>query len=220
MQVKQIIMRFFSNTKQWFTIITVPFKRYLKKNMIRFCVVIMLIFPIIVGGMYSEIIPENTPIKAGDLLAYYGVAFGILNSFIYYRIEKKEKEKERNNKLRPAFSVNVEQNKETSLIFKISIKKICDSNLMYMHLYDEFISSYVEKEYCFYVTYNQTIENVKDIDTDYNITMDELIIDTDGYPKYVQIICNDTDNNSWDCCYYKIKDCDKYYYYPRDIDII
>ena len=50
--------------------------------------------------------------------------------------------------------------------------------------------------------------------------MDPDIIDRDGYPRYVQLICDDKEGNAWDCCYHKVKDCDKIYYYPRDFEII
>lgn len=50
--------------------------------------------------------------------------------------------------------------------------------------------------------------------------MDSDIIDTDGYPKYIQLLCDDKDGNAWNGCYYKVKDCDKIYYYPRDFEII
>ena len=50
--------------------------------------------------------------------------------------------------------------------------------------------------------------------------MDSDIIDSDSYPKYIQLLCNDKDGNTWNCCYYKVKDCDKIYYYPRDFEII
>ena len=50
--------------------------------------------------------------------------------------------------------------------------------------------------------------------------MDSEILDKDGFPQYVQLLCDDIDGNSWNCCYYKVKDCDKVYYYPRDFEII
>ena len=92
--------------------------------------------------------------------------------------------------------------------------------LSYLSLYDEFITTIVQNNHTFQVTYNKTTEECEAIKPQFNITMDDRIIDSDGYPKYVQLICNDKEGNAWNCCYYKVKDCDKMYYYPRDFEII
>ena len=70
------------------------------------------------------------------------------------------------------------------------------------------------------MTYNNAEEQAEMTINRFNITMDPDIIDSDGYPKYVQIQCEDKDSNSWNCCYYKIKNCEKVYYYPRDFEIL
>ncbi|MCR4615692.1 MAG: hypothetical protein K5756_06040 [Clostridiales bacterium] len=51
-------------------------------------------------------------------------------------------------------------------------------------------------------------------------TMDSEILDSDGFPKYVQLLCDDSDGNAWSCCYNKLHDCNNIYYYPGDIEII
>lgn len=89
-----------------------------------------------------------------------------------------------------------------------------------MHFYDEFISTIINDKYSFKTTFNKTIKETEGINPNYNITMDSEILDNDGFPKYVQLICDDSDGNSWNCCYYKVKDCNKVYYYPRDFEII
>ncbi len=195
-------------------------KLWFRRHQIKFGIFVMLLFPIVIGGIYAIPLPQIIAIDSGDLIAYYGAAFGILGSFAYYRIEKAHKEKERNKELTPVFSVIVERNEDDLRIFKISIQKISDSPLMYMHLYDEFVSASIEKNRSFNITYCRTIEELESIKPDYNITMDDAIIDADGYPKYVQILCDDIEGNSWNCCYYKIKDCNRYYYYPRDLEIL
>lgn len=51
--------------------------------------------------------------------------------------------------------------------------------------------------------------------------MDDAIIDkTDGYPKYMQLLCDDVDKNEWKCEYIKIRDGRKICYYPDMIEII
>ena len=176
--------------------------------------------PLVVGAIYALPLPRIIDVDAGDLLAYYGTTFGIIGSFIAYRIELNKKEKEKIKELKPIFYVSVELIDQNKGLFKIDITNHSTQMLSYLSLYDEFITTIVQNNHTFQVTYNKTTEECEAIKPQFNITMDDRIIDSDGYPKYVQLICNDKEGNAWNCCYYKVKDCDKMYYYPRDFEII
>lgn len=196
-------------------------RKYLKKN--KYFVglfVVLFIFPIIIGLIYAIPIPQFVAVDSGDLLAYYGTTFGIIGSFITYRHELNKSKKERINELKPAFIVEVKKVKKEEDIFNIEIINRSQQTVTFLHFYDEFISTIINDKYSFKTTFNKTIKETEDINPDYNITMDSEILDNDGFPKYVQLLCDDSDGNSWNCCYYKVKDCDKVYYYPRDFEII
>ena len=197
------------------------FRKYLKRN--KYFVglfVVLFMFPIIVGLIYAIPIPQFVAVDSGDLLAYYGTTFGIIGSFITYRHELNKSKKERINELKPAFIVDVKKIKKEEDIFNIEIINRSQQTVTFLHFYDEFISTIINDKYSFKTTFNKTIKETEGINPDYNITMDSEILDNDGFPKYVQLLCDDSDGNSWNCCYCKVKDCDKVYYYPRDFEII
>lgn len=197
------------------------FKKYLKRNKhLVGLFVALFIFPIIIGLIYAIPIPQIVAVDSGDLLAYYGTTFGIIGSFITYRHELNKSKKERIKELKPSFVVEVKKVSKEDSIFDIDIINRSQQTVTFLHFYDEFISTIINDKYSFKTTFNKTIEEAEGINPDYNITMDSEILDNDGYPKYVQLLCDDSDGNSWNCCYYKVKDCDKVYYYPRDFEII
>lgn len=197
------------------------FKKYLKRNKYIVGVfAVLFIFPIIIGLIYAIPIPQIVAVDSGDLLAYYGTTFGIIGSFITYRHEIKKRKKERIKELKPNFVVEVKKIDDKASMFNIDIINRSQQTISFLHFYDEFISTVISDKYSFKTTFNKTIGETKRIYPDYNITMDSEIIDDDGFPKYVQLLCDDSDGNAWNCCYYKVKDCDKVYYYPRDFEII
>lgn len=180
----------------------------------------VMMFPVLVGWIYSLPLPQFVAVDSGDLLSYYGVVFGIVSSFVIYRLELNKKEKERETELKPVFVVDVTLFDEKNGIFIVRIVNQTQKGLYFLNLYDEFVSSEVRKHYEFKVTYLKYDEELENLEIDYNITMDSDIIDADGYPKYIQLICDDSSRNAWNCYYCKIKDGDKTYYYPREIELI
>lgn len=182
--------------------------------------VILFIFPLIVGGLYALPLPQIIAVDAESLLAYYATVFGIIGSFITYRHELNKRKKERIRELKPTFIIEVTQEDKQLNIFKIDIINHSKQQLSFLYFYDEFISAIVEERYTFKTTYNKTISEEKVAAPDYNITMDPKIIDEDDFPKYIQLLCDDGDGNAWNCYYYKVNDCNKIYYYPRDFEII
>ena len=77
----------------------------------------------------------------------------------------------------------------------------------------------MKKNYSFKVVYTSLKENSEKVKLDYNFN-DSDLLDSDGKPKYVQILCDDIDGNVWNCCYYKIEDQDKIHYFPGKFEII
>ena len=193
-----------------------PFIKKCKTEII--LVIIILIFPAVIGLLYHLPVGRIIEIESGDLLSFYGTAFGIFGSFITYRYSKKKQEKQREAENRPVFIVDVEKKSD---IFNITITKQTDSLFTYFYLYDEFVSEKFFENFSATVIYNETDEKQAELHCDYNITMDPDIIDEkDGYPKYIQILCDDTDRYTWNCEFHKVNDCGRIYYYPRVIEIL
>jgi len=190
-----------------------------KNKIVIIIVAIVLIFPLLVGAIYALPLPQVIAVESGDLLAYYGTSMGILGSFITYQSERKKADKERAQKMKPIFAVEVCKSQDEQGLFDISITKLSEKPLSYMYLYDEFVSAAVSNKCVFKVMFCQIDAN-KIQDLDFNVTMDPEIMDNDDYPKYVQILCEDADGNTWNCCYYKVKNGNQIYYYPRDIEML
>ena len=200
-------------------------KRYLLKKYKTEIIIglFILFFPIIVGLIYNIPCPQIIAVEVGDLLAFYGTAGGIFASFVTYRNEKKKEKNSKRKELMPSFAVVVEKTEENPKMFRIKIRKLSESQITYVNLYDEYLTNVMEKENVKTVTYclsEEELEKEK-LEPDFNITCNDNIIDpNDNYPEYVQIICEDMENNCWSCCYFKINNGNEYYYYPREIEVL
>lgn len=178
--------------------------------------VLILVAPLIIGILYALPVKQIIQVESGDLLSYYATAFGIFVSFLLYREEVEKSKKERISELKPCFIVNVtESEKEGIFIVKIIDKT--ERPLTYLYLYDRFVSVEIDKESSFRVSYLR--DNLEEL-VDFNITMDDEILDDDGYPKYVQILCDDIDGNMWNSCYFRIKEGMNSYYNLRERELV
>lgn len=196
------------------------YKNYIKNHKgLVIIIAILLIFPIVVGLIYALPLPQIVAVDSGDLLAYYATAFGILGSFYTYRLEKRKNEKERRNELKPNFIIEIIK-RDKNDIFSLKISNHAKSSISHLYLYDEFLSVEAKEKYTLKISYLKSIEEINKLKPDFNITADDNIIDVDGYPKYIHLICDDSDRNTWSCCYHKISDCGKVYYYPSDFEIL
>lgn len=196
------------------------YKKYIKNNKgLVILIAILLIFPIVVGLIYALPLPQIVAIDSGDLLGYYATTFGILGSFYTYRLEKRKNEKERKSELKPNFIIEIIK-RDKNDIFSLKISNHARSSISHLYLYDVFLSAEAKEKYTLKISYLKSIEEVNKLKPDFNITADDDIIDVDGYPKYIHLMCDDSDRNTWSCCYRKITDCEKIYYYPRDFEIL
>lgn len=187
-------------------------KCFFKKNrLLLFSIIAIILFPLIIGAVYALPLPQIVAVDCGDLLSFYGTALGIFSSFVIYRQEKIKERKENLKILRPKLTVEVEKNGEQ---FLLKVQNYSDGPLMCVYLYDVYVGLVLEKKSEFSVCYCQnTYASIK-LNASYNITMDHEIMDSDGYPKYVQICCDDHEGNMWNCCFDKRSDGQKIFYYP------
>lgn len=201
------------------------FRRYIKRNKFQLILVsILFIFPLIVGLIYYLPVPQFIAVDSAALLTYYGTAFGIFSSFLTYRHEKIKEKKARNHSLMPKFLVEVTQSDpsdENNDIFNISITNLTENNLFYLFLYDEPISKQVPQKLIKKVAYYHSSELPPLPEGCLNITPDDPeILDSDKWPKYVQLVCDDIDGNCWNCCYFRTEFNGKTLYYPREVEIV
>ena len=195
-------------------------KRYLRKPF-AILVLSMILIPAIIEGIYSLPIKHSFSIDASSLLSFCGIAVGIIGSFCLYRYEKKCEETKRQKELQPSFLAEVISNEYG--IFNIRIRSLTQSVFTHLYLYDELWVEMVSKDMNVCVSFCKTKEDFQKLrhqGAKMNITVDEDIIQLDGYPKYIQLTCEDIDGNTWVCDFYKVNDCGKITYYQRIPEIV
>ena len=198
--------------------IKIPFKnirRWFKKHKLNISLfVLILLFPFVVALILKIPFLMRIDLKISDCLVFYGASLGIFSTFLTYQYKKKKEHEERQLEIKPIVSVQLQKNNEN--LFQITIYNHSKSRLSYLYLYDEFVSEEFKNKQSLIVTYLNPSAT-----SGYNITMDYDIMDIDGYPKYIQILCEDIDKNTWDLCFYKTPNGNNtYHYYLRDIEQI
>lgn len=193
-------------------------RRFLKRyKVIIILSAVIFVFPLVVGLIYYIPLPQIINIDSGDLISYYATVFGIFGSFVALLYEKQKAEQKRRSDNKPSFAVDVI--KENDDVFWLKIKKISKKPLFYFYLYDKYVSQEFDENFVLKISYCKSVEDKATLGIDYNIDYD-IIDEKDGYPKYIQIMCDDVDKKTWDCCYHKVNNCGKIYYYPEEFLII
>lgn len=183
-------------------------------------VFLLTVFPFALRTIYCEQLAEKVVIEFGNLLTYYGTALGIFFSFVTYRMEERKKKKERDAKLEPFLSVELSKENDNSKVFLLRITDHTESVLTSFYIYDEFLAETLSSGGDFRLSYNQSGEDAKKLNVAHNITVDSNIVDKDGFPKYIQICCDDIYNDMWNCIYSKTNDCGRIHYYLRSREIV
>ncbi|MCI8336413.1 MAG: hypothetical protein HFI72_04575 [Peptococcaceae bacterium] len=198
--------------------------------------IFILIFPLIISFLYDTIPCPVLSITLTNLLDFYGAAFSVLGAFYIYLREVEEKEKnrakeqekeqkqkeeqkerqreKRKSEIMQGLEVEVVPPTNGKKLFYIKITRKKDLRLHYVYLYDEFFATNLRESYKIPVTFMKKVEEAEP-EARYNFTMDEDILDADGYPKYVQIVCKDVDGNAWVCDFNKNNNSGKMYYPPQ-----
>lgn len=197
-------------------------KRFFKnlfKNYYTWAIIIPLFIPLLVSLVYVIQLFKTRIIEPGELLSFFGTAYGISASFILYRLEQAKERKKRRAETKPTFLLTVTKDDVSPEVFYIEIinpKNECSYTFVY--LYDEFAFQQLNKEQSISICYGQSEETQSNLKASLNITEDIKMID--GYPEYVQVLCDDHDGNSWRCCYFKVNGANDFYYYPREIELM
>lgn len=187
----------------------------IERHIFRYCWIYILIFPLVLGGIYALPFPQIIMLEANELLTYYGVAFGLLGSYYKYSEDKRKEKHERIKNAMPFFDVKVEQYKSNTKLLTICLQLINDRSIFDIYLYDEPLCNYLKPNTKKKVLVGFDLSEEEKSNADcLNITMERDILDSDGYPKYIQIICGDTENFNWVCEFEKFKIGDKVEYRP------
>lgn len=197
-------------------------KRFLNKlfkNYYTWAIIIPLFIPLLVSLAYVIPLFKTRIIEPGELLSFFGTAYGISASFILYRLERAKEKKQQRAETKPAFLLTVTKDDVSPELFHIEIinpKNKCSYTFVY--LYDEFAFQQLNKKQSISICFRQSEKTQSSLKAALNIT--EHVEMIDGYPEYIQILCDDRDGNSWRCCYFKVNEANGFYYYPREIELM
>lgn len=183
-------------------------KKIIRKNRIAIIFFLaILMFPIFVK--LACLIPclKEIGIASDECLAFYGTAFGIFASFYTYRAEKRKSELQHRRDLMPKISIELQQRRTQRELFDLSIYISEDRPFFDVFLFDEYVFGKVEESEKISISFGLSKEQQDCLKPDVNVSVDEdEIMDTDGYPKYIQIVCHDIENTGWVCNFDKV-DC-------------
>lgn len=154
----------------------------------------------------------------GDLLAYFGVLFGICISFFIYQDGKIREEKRRRYDLRPQFVIDFSSIGDTQGVFTLTIINCGSSPLKTVCLNGDASISYIPSKDYFNIDCRFDAKGLYDFGNR-NPTV-YIPPDDEGYPSYIQICCTDNEGNIWAFDFGKMKEFEKVQYYPIDFYII
>ena len=202
--------------KTWYKL-----KKHYKHHKAEYFVsIVLLTIPLALKWIYISLDEKSIVFQPSDILTYFGVAVGMFGSFVVYREEKAKEKKEREDRLRPDFGVHLELVDPEEEIFKLTILLYSESVLRSVYLYDNYCSDRISDQEAFFITYSGAREKAYQGKPLYNISCDDNILDKDGWPHYIQINCDDTERQMWDCIFRKCSDGEHIYYTPSSFSII
>lgn len=178
---------------------------------------IFLFFPLLLYMIYRLVYCCYPPFEPGVLLSYYGTTFGIFGSFVTFYMNYQKEKETRNIEIKPKISVDLQKVKENSDIFKLTVYNFSKSPIRNVFLYDEILASAIIKDETVFIAYNMPKDEFDKYNGEYekcqffNITNDESIMEK-GYPNYIFIDCDDSDNRMWQCEFCKVTNGEKVAY--------
>ncbi len=182
----------------------------------------IIIFPFLLMGVVSLFnLWKTSTLYIGNLLTYYGTAFGIFGSFVTYKKEERRKQVERDSEVKPNILVKVKKNSNGNNSINILLEKLSTKPLINIFIFDVYISntfkSNEELKEKFVISNEQLFHNNCCVETN------EDIIDANGNLKEVQVYCEDVDGHFWSLNYTLIPNCDKkdvFYYSLTEMNIV
>ena len=158
-------------------------------------IILVVVFPIIVGLINSIDINKYINVNSSDLLSYYSTIFGIFATFTifyltYKKVEEKKKkeiekkEEEECEKSKPHLVIALIKN-DSECVFTLKIDGCEKNTYSSIYLYDILLSNIWVKPHNEYrITFESTGNNkIKYIDDTYEDLNDN------GYPQSIYLVC-------------------------------
>lgn len=171
------------------------------------------------GFFYALPLPQIINVSSETLLVFYGTTGGIFFSFIVYRNEKTKEKREKTDEYKPQLITELIRESKDVDVFRIKIHNYSKYILSAIYLYDEYVGSTLKQDSEYWVCYYKTKDEYENLKCHYknliNITVEDNILDSDNFPKYIQLGCDAANGDMWDCMFNKRKDGKNIYYYPN-----
>ncbi len=196
------------------------------KNYLRVLIAI-IVFPLIVGAIYALPFPQVIAVDCDDLLSFYGTAGGILSSIWIYIDEKAHQKKEKESKNRPNLYVTLDKDISKDK-FTLTIHNLSDCPVRNTYLYEKYLFNILSGN-------GKMSKNIEIIDSRNKISSDlnaDMIIDiksdvfndfemdNEGYPKFIDLYCEDSDGEFWLCVYKHMSEKENSFYSLYSIELI
>ncbi|MDY2791731.1 MAG: hypothetical protein SOT76_03200 [Eubacteriales bacterium] len=181
---------------------------------------IVLLFPLVIGAIYMIPIPRLIALDARDLLSFYGTALGLLGTYIVYTEGKKKEQYEKNEKLRPRIAVGLKLVDTDEGVFELTVYNNTELPLRSVFLYDIYATVDLGEKEKFYLAFDDARNKEYNGSRMFNVEVGDREIDEDGYPRYIQIFCNDAENRMWECLFDLRSLSGEKYYCLRTVELM
>lgn len=196
-------------------------KRWIRRNRtVVFIFVFLFIFPLAVGMVYAIPIPQIIMVEAGDLLSFYGVAFGLIGSYVAYSENRRKEIVSHRRELYPKLRTELKLVNDEDGIFELTVYNDTKLPLQTIFLYDCYAQMDLQPKEIFYVSFQGVREETYKNKRLFNVDIGDQNMDADGYPKYIQICCDDAERRMWDCIFDLRGSGDERFYYPCSFEIV
>ncbi|MEI3547430.1 MAG: hypothetical protein V8Q09_03745 [Adlercreutzia sp.] len=154
---------------------------------------ILILCPILVGGIYSLPLPQIIAIDPSSLITYYGVVFGLMGSLWIYLDERKRREIERAEGSVPDISIDL-KSAENAICARIENKG--KETVSELSVYDvkTHLSMLPNESQEVLLCFDRKPKNRKALAI---WGFDNLCLNKEGFPRYVQLCLTDCVNRGW-----------------------
>lgn len=187
----------------------------------------IIVFPLFVGWIYTWPFSQIIDVDCGDLLSFYGTAAGILSSVWIYLDEKARQKKEKESLRRPNLYVTLDKDISKDK-FTLTIHNLSDCPVRNTYLYEKYLfdilsgNGKMSKNIEIIDSRNKTSSDrsadvIIDIKSD---VFNDFEMDNKGYPKFIDLYCEDSDGEFWLCVYKHMSEKENSFYSLYSIELI
>lgn len=154
---------------------------------------VLIVCPLLIGWVYSWPLPQVIAIDSASLITYYGVVFGLMGSLWMYFDEKRRREIERSEKSVPDLFLSVKKEKK---VICAKIENAGNATVTELFVYDinTHISLLPKESRELLLSFERNPEVGKALAI---WGFDDLDLDEQGFPRYVQVCLTDSIDRGW-----------------------